>query len=61
MVNLIGRVPDPAAILAIPGARLHLYGKAPKAGRKVGHVTVIGRSHDAIADAVAAVRSLADR
>ena len=40
MVNLIGVLPDPAAVLAIPGAHLHLYGKQPRAGRKVGHVTL---------------------
>lgn len=41
MVNLIGRVPDPSALLAVPGAHLHLYGKAPRPGRKLGHVTVV--------------------
>ncbi|MFZ5653405.1 MAG: 5-(carboxyamino)imidazole ribonucleotide synthase [Pseudomonadota bacterium] len=40
MVNLIGAVPDPALVLAIPGAHLHDYGKARRPGRKVGHVTV---------------------
>jgi 5-(carboxyamino)imidazole ribonucleotide synthase len=40
MVNLIGALPDPAAVLAIPGAHLHLYGKQPRAGRKLGHVTI---------------------
>ena len=40
MVNLIGTLPDPASLLAIPGAHLHLYGKAPRPDRKVGHVTV---------------------
>jgi len=40
MVNLIGALPEPAAVLAIPGAHLHLYGKQPRAGRKVGHVTL---------------------
>ena len=40
MVNLIGALPDPAAMLAIPGAHLHLYGKQPRAGRKLGHVTL---------------------
>ena len=59
MVNLIGHVPDPARVLAIPGARLHLYGKEPKPGRKVGHVTVVGPTPDAIASAAAAVVSLA--
>lgn len=40
MVNLLGAVPDPAKILAVPGAHLHDYGKARRPGRKVGHVTV---------------------
>jgi 5-(carboxyamino)imidazole ribonucleotide synthase len=40
MVNLIGHAPAPAPVLAVPGAHLHLYGKAPRAGRKLGHVTV---------------------
>ncbi len=40
MLNLIGAVPDASAVLAIPGAHLHLYGKAPRPGRKVGHVTL---------------------
>jgi len=46
MVNLIGELPDPAAVLAIPGAHLHLYGKQPRAGRKVGHVTVLAETED---------------
>ncbi|WP_236605011.1 5-(carboxyamino)imidazole ribonucleotide synthase [Sandaracinus amylolyticus] len=41
MVNLVGALPAPASILAIDGAHLHLYGKEPRAGRKVGHVTVL--------------------
>ena len=40
MVNLIGEVPDVAELLAVPGAHLHLYGKTPRPGRKLGHVTV---------------------
>ncbi|HWC05223.1 MAG TPA: 5-(carboxyamino)imidazole ribonucleotide synthase [Methylomirabilota bacterium] len=40
MLNLIGALPDATAILAIPGAHLHLYGKDPRPGRKLGHVTV---------------------
>ncbi|MFM7737187.1 MAG: 5-(carboxyamino)imidazole ribonucleotide synthase, partial [Alphaproteobacteria bacterium] len=39
MCNLIGDAPDPGALLAIPGVHLHLYGKEPRAGRKIGHVT----------------------
>ena len=41
MLNLIGEIPDAARQLAIPGCRLHDYGKVPREGRKLGHITVI--------------------
>lgn len=44
MVNCIGALPDPSAVAAINGAHLHAYGKAPRPGRKVGHVTVVAES-----------------
>jgi 5-(carboxyamino)imidazole ribonucleotide synthase len=40
MVNLIGSVPPLPSLLAIEGAHVHLYGKTPRPGRKLGHVTV---------------------
>ena len=40
MINLIGTVPEPRSLLAIPGAHLHLYGKTPRPGRKLGHLTL---------------------
>ena len=40
MVNFIGQLPDPAQVLAVPGAHLHLYGKEPRPGRKLGHATL---------------------
>ena len=40
MLNLVGSLPDRAAVLAVPDAHLHLYGKSPRPGRKVGHITV---------------------
>jgi 5-(carboxyamino)imidazole ribonucleotide synthase len=42
MVNIIGEPPDPRMVLAIKGAHLHLYGKSPRPGRKLGHVTIHG-------------------
>jgi 5-(carboxyamino)imidazole ribonucleotide synthase len=64
MVNLLGgeaatdlgaRLPQ---ALAVPGAHVHLYGKAVRPGRKIGHVTVLG---DDPATALAAAREAADR
>jgi len=40
MFNLIGELPDTEAILRVPGAHLHIYGKRPGLKRKLGHVTV---------------------
>jgi len=37
--NIIGALPDTATILAQPRTYLHVYGKAPRPGRKLGHVT----------------------
>ena len=42
MINLIGSVPPLDDLLRAPGAHVHLYDKAPRPGRKVGHVTLRG-------------------
>jgi 5-(carboxyamino)imidazole ribonucleotide synthase len=42
MVNLIGELPDAEQLLRVPNTHLHLYGKTPRPGRKLGHVTVRG-------------------
>ncbi len=51
MANLIATSPArlaPGDLLPPPGARVHLYGKEPRPGRKVGHVTVCGDDSDAL-------------
>ncbi|MCF6235200.1 MAG: 5-(carboxyamino)imidazole ribonucleotide synthase [Gammaproteobacteria bacterium] len=47
MVNLIGEIPDSKAVLAINSARLHLYDKKPRAGRKVGHINLMNQEQTA--------------
>ena len=48
MVNVLGAeftdfaTGMPAAMSAVPEAHIHLYGKGPRPGRKLGHVTVLG-------------------
>ena len=59
MVNLVGGMPDAAALLAIPGANLHDYGKEPRPGRKAGHVTLVEPDAAALAPRLAAVQVLA--
>jgi 5-(carboxyamino)imidazole ribonucleotide synthase len=53
MVNCIGALPDPGTVLAVPGAHFHDYGKAPRAGRKVGHITITARDGDELRTRVA--------
>jgi 5-(carboxyamino)imidazole ribonucleotide synthase len=40
MLNLIGELPVTEEVLKVANSHLHLYGKEPRPGRKVGHVTV---------------------
>jgi len=41
MLNLIGRMPDDRSLFEKSPCHLHDYGKSPRPGRKLGHVTVI--------------------
>jgi 5-(carboxyamino)imidazole ribonucleotide synthase len=40
MINLIGSIPDERSVLRVADAHLHVYGKAPRANRKLGHITI---------------------
>lgn len=53
MLNLIGTMPARELLLAEPGVHLHDYGKAPRQGRKLGHLTIV-ESTPAKADSRAA-------
>ncbi|MEQ1565621.1 MAG: 5-(carboxyamino)imidazole ribonucleotide synthase [Myxococcota bacterium] len=59
-VNLLGEVPPIRDLLAVPGARLHLYGKQPRPGRKLGHVTVLGVDLDEVRARIDLVRALTE-
>jgi 5-(carboxyamino)imidazole ribonucleotide synthase len=52
MINLIGEVPEPAEVLSVQDAHLHLYGKTSRAGRKLGHVTLRALSAEHLATRV---------
>ncbi|MCH8529959.1 MAG: 5-(carboxyamino)imidazole ribonucleotide synthase [Saccharospirillum sp.] len=58
MYNLIGQLPDLAAVLAIPGCHWHSYDKAPRAGRKLGHVTVTAATQEALEQRCFALEAL---
>jgi len=48
MLNILGHIPRVESVLAVEGAHLHLYGKAPTEKRKVGHVTLVAQGADAL-------------
>jgi 5-(carboxyamino)imidazole ribonucleotide synthase len=41
MFNFVGKIPSLLELSAIPDAKIHLYGKTSKHGRKVGHITIL--------------------
>ena len=59
MWNLLGAPPQPDAVLSVPGAHLHLYGKQPRPGRKIGHVTVCAPDGDRLHARLAQIRAVA--
>ena len=71
MLNLLGDIwfneqgaestPDWAAVLAISGVSLHLYGKAQaRKGRKMGHITVTGSSAEIVTRTAQEVAGILD-
>jgi 5-(carboxyamino)imidazole ribonucleotide synthase len=67
MRNLLGDVwakgtPDWSGLLALPGLRLHLYGKnEPRAGRKMGHYCVLNETLDGAREIDAAAQKILRR
>ncbi len=60
MVNLIGDTPAIDEILKHRHAHLHLYGKAPRPGRKVGHINLQAEDRQAFQGELASLIALAD-
>ncbi len=48
MVNIVGSMPTLSELMGIPGARVHSYDKAPRPGRKVGHVNFVEPTFEAL-------------
>lgn len=50
MVNLLGDLPSLPRLLEL-GAHVHVYGKEPRQGRKLGHATLVGADDETVAEA----------
>jgi 5-(carboxyamino)imidazole ribonucleotide synthase len=44
-----------------PGIKIHSYGKSPRLGRKLGHITVVGEDLDSCLETAEAARSLLNK
>jgi len=58
MLNLIGTIPDLRSVLAMENVHLHLYGKAPRPNRKLGHITLRTASAEARNAGLARLRQI---
>jgi 5-(carboxyamino)imidazole ribonucleotide synthase len=61
MLNLLGTLPPRAAVLAIPGAHLHDYGKSPLPKRKVGHCTLVDANRERLLERLDSLRAVISR
>jgi 5-(carboxyamino)imidazole ribonucleotide synthase len=60
MVNLIGSLPDVKSILKIDGAHLHIYDKAPRPKRKIGHVTLVENDMEILTRKLDSLKEIVD-
>jgi 5-(carboxyamino)imidazole ribonucleotide synthase len=58
MLNLIGSMPSQDVNLNSDAAWLHDYGKEPRPGRKLGHITIVAASPADREREIARVREL---
>lgn len=60
MLNLIGTIPPASDVLAVPDAHLHVYGKLPQPGRKLGHVTIRADAPELVEERLSQLRSIVE-
>lgn len=48
MINLIGEAPPVETLAAMAGVHVHLYGKSPRPGRKLGHLNLVDASEGSL-------------
>lgn len=61
MLNIIGTIPDSRTVLAMPDVHLHLYGKAARPNRKLGHITIRAQSEETLGVRLAELRRIIEQ
>ena len=52
MINVVSEIPALDALEGQPGIYLHVYGKAPAPGRKLGHITVVAETRPVLEERI---------
>lgn len=58
MVNILGEDYVNPAVLSLPSCHLHWYGKAKRAGRKMGHINICGATAKELSERFSALSAL---
>jgi 5-(carboxyamino)imidazole ribonucleotide synthase len=58
MINVLGQGHIPRAVLATKGVTSHWYGKAQRAGRKMGHINVVATSNQTLGEKLEALAGI---
>jgi 5-(carboxyamino)imidazole ribonucleotide synthase len=61
MVNIIGREPNLEKLRNVSDVHVHMYGKSPAPGRKLGHITVTADDLSGVREKVGQLRPLLSR
>ena len=61
MINVIGREPDVTRLREVDEVHIHMYGKAPRPRRKLGHITVTADDLTGVKDSVSKLRNVMGR
>lgn len=61
MLNIIGTIPDSRKILSMTDTHLHLYGKAARPNRKLGHITLRAQSEKELGTRLAQLRAITEQ
>lgn len=58
--NFVGEIPHVEKVLELQDAHIHLYGKAPRPGRKLGHITLLASEEKALEGQLAELEKMLD-
>ncbi|MBP9773021.1 MAG: 5-(carboxyamino)imidazole ribonucleotide synthase [Candidatus Peribacteraceae bacterium] len=58
MLNIIGIEPTLASLIGQPGVYIHMYGKQPQPGRKLGHITLVAQKPAVLQEMIKVVQQV---